>query len=107
MFLVALDILPVQASSVSCERVFSSSKETITTRRSRLSPALMEVLQVLKFIYKQERLDFSSDWISDPNDLLWIPDVTTDVARNLLADGKFNELADSSILNSSNIAFVV
>ena len=30
LFKVALNILPVQASAVPCERVFSSSKETCT-----------------------------------------------------------------------------
>jgi len=80
MFRVALDILPVQASAVACERVFSSSKETVTSRRSRLSPALMEVLQILKFIYRQERLDFSSDWISKEH-----ISVGTEQARELMS----------------------
>jgi len=50
-----MDILPVQASSVSYERVFSSSKETITARRNSLSPQLVEALQLLKFSTKQGR----------------------------------------------------
>jgi len=37
---------------VPCERVFSSSKETTTPRRSKLHPHLIEALQVLKFGYK-------------------------------------------------------
>jgi hypothetical protein len=44
-----MDILPVQASSVPCERVFSSSKETTTPRRNLLSPQVVEALQTLKF----------------------------------------------------------
>jgi hypothetical protein len=44
-----MDILPIQASSVPCERVFSSSKETTTPRRNKLHPQLVEALQVLKF----------------------------------------------------------
>ncbi len=44
-----MDILPIQSTSVPCERVFSSSKETDTLRRSRLSPEMMEALQILKF----------------------------------------------------------
>ncbi|KAG1822149.1 hypothetical protein DFJ58DRAFT_831740 [Suillus subalutaceus] len=43
------------------ERIFSSSKETCTLRRSNLSPATLEALQVLKFIYKQDRLNFTED----------------------------------------------
>jgi hAT family C-terminal dimerisation region len=50
-----MDILPIQASSVPCERVFSSSKETITARRNKLSPQLVEALQLLKFSSKQGR----------------------------------------------------
>ena len=48
-----MDILPIQASSVPCERVFSSSKETITARRNALSPKLVEALQLLKYSNKQ------------------------------------------------------
>ncbi|KAH9180199.1 hypothetical protein EDB89DRAFT_1917779 [Lactarius sanguifluus] len=44
-----------ETSSVSCERNFSSSKETCTLRRNLLSSALLEVL---KHVYKQGRLDF-------------------------------------------------
>lgn len=50
-----MDILPIQASSVPCERVFSSSKETITAKRSQLRPPLVEALQLLKFSAKQGR----------------------------------------------------
>jgi hypothetical protein len=50
-----MDILPIQASSVPCERVFSSSKETVTARRNSLNPKLMEALQLLKFSTKQGR----------------------------------------------------
>jgi hypothetical protein len=45
---VALDILPAQASSVSSERVFSSSKMTCTQFRTRISASNVEALQILK-----------------------------------------------------------
>jgi hypothetical protein len=51
-----MDILPIQASSVPCERVFSSSKETTTARRNKLHPQLVEALQVLKFGQKNNKL---------------------------------------------------
>jgi len=58
-----MDILPIQASSVPCERVFSSSKETITARRNSLSPQLIEALQLLKFSTKQGRgMNFTQGW---------------------------------------------
>jgi hypothetical protein len=47
-----MDYLPVQASSVPCERVFSSSGETDTKKRNRLASDLMEGLQILKYIRK-------------------------------------------------------
>ncbi|KAG6825110.1 hypothetical protein H0H92_004672 [Tricholoma furcatifolium] len=64
LYRVELDVLPVQASSVPCERVFSSSKETDSLRRSQLSPLMMEMLQILKFSFREERLDFSNRWIT-------------------------------------------
>jgi hypothetical protein len=57
-----MDYLPVQATSVPCERVFSSAKETDTTKRNQISPVLMEALQLLKFSLKKERLNFISGW---------------------------------------------
>jgi hAT family C-terminal dimerisation region len=44
-----MDVLPIQASAVPCERIFSSSKETTTNRRNHLGPRMMEALQLLKF----------------------------------------------------------
>jgi hypothetical protein len=57
------DIIPIQASSVPSERVFSSGKETLTAHRTRISPELMESLQMLKFGLKKQ-LNFTElmDW---------------------------------------------
>jgi hypothetical protein len=59
-----MDILPVQASAVPSERVFSSSKETDTLRHSNLSLGMMQILQILKSLFKTERLDFNDGWIT-------------------------------------------
>jgi hypothetical protein len=50
-----MDIIPIQASSVPCERVFSSGKETLSARRNAIGADLMEALQLLKFATKQGR----------------------------------------------------
>jgi hypothetical protein len=44
-----MDYLPVQASAVPSEHVFSSSAQTDTARRNRIKPLLMEALQMLKY----------------------------------------------------------
>ncbi|KDQ54446.1 hypothetical protein JAAARDRAFT_103362, partial [Jaapia argillacea MUCL 33604] len=56
LYRVALDVLPVQATAVPCEQVFSSSKETITARRCKLSPLMLEILQILKYTFRHEKL---------------------------------------------------
>ena len=63
-----MDVLPAQASSVPSERIFSSSKETCTLRRNRISLTMLEALQIIKFIYKQERLNFTVDLVADERD---------------------------------------
>ena len=59
-----MDYLPIQASSVPCERIFSSSAETDTKKRNRISPLLMEALQMLKFHLKKDRLSFMQNWVT-------------------------------------------
>lgn len=59
---MALDYLPIQASAVPSERVFSSGKETMTPRRNRTKPELMEALQITKFSLKKDRLNFTKGW---------------------------------------------
>jgi hAT family C-terminal dimerisation region len=60
IFRIAMDYLPIQASAVPCERVFSSSAETDTKKRNRILPELMEALQVLKYSLKKSRLNFTA-----------------------------------------------
>ena len=59
LFCLAMDVLPAQASSVPCERLFSSGKETCTARRNRIQPKLMEALQALKFSSRNGSLDLT------------------------------------------------
>ncbi|KAA1475214.1 hypothetical protein DENSPDRAFT_782910, partial [Dentipellis sp. KUC8613] len=70
IYRVVLDILPMQASAVPCERVFSSSKHTSSALRNQISPQLMEISQILKYLFKQERLDSTGEWCtSSPHEL--------------------------------------
>jgi hypothetical protein len=55
---MALDILPVQASSVPCERLFSSSKQVATERRARLGSDRFEELLIMKSAWRGT----ISDW---------------------------------------------
>jgi hypothetical protein len=57
-----MDTLPTQGSAVSCERVFSSAKRTVTDERNRLLPLSVEVRQILKFSLKNERLSLRARW---------------------------------------------
>ena len=61
IFMLAMDVLAIQGSSVPCERVFSSAKETMSARRNRIKHDLMEALQMLKFsINCGMQLDFTA-----------------------------------------------
>jgi len=55
-----MDIIPIQASSVPCERVFSSGKETMAPQRRHITANLIEALQMLKYsIIKGWPLNFT------------------------------------------------
>lgn len=57
---MALDYLPAQASSVPCESLFSSGKETATEHRPRLGKLMFEQLQILKYSWKHSIHNFST-----------------------------------------------
>jgi len=96
---MAMDYLPIQASAVPCEHIFSSSAETDTKRRNRIGPLLMEALQMLKFHLKKSRLNFTEAWmtenaymaeddldkVSNSLTVLLKPDFQADLDRILLA----------------------
>lgn len=69
LYKIAMDFLPIQASAIPCERVFSSSGDTFTKKRNRLSPHLMEALQVVKFVLKKEQLHFTKGWAASQRDM--------------------------------------
>jgi len=93
---MAMDYLPIQASAVPCERIFSSSAETDTKKRNRISPLLMEALQMLKFYLKKERLNFTESWVTSESQMTEDdPDQGRDLLDNLLKDVGVQDTLDS------------
>ena len=77
---MALDYLPIQASLVPSEHIFSSSAETDTKRRNQIHPVLMEVLQMLRFLLKQWWLNFTDGWAVTEEELEHYTDDNRDSA---------------------------
>ncbi|KIO18254.1 hypothetical protein M407DRAFT_84159, partial [Tulasnella calospora MUT 4182] len=87
-----------------CERVFSSAKETTTHRRANLSTELMTALQVLKFMFKQDRIDFTSHLVTKEEDYD-IGRFAPGEAERLLKQGKLGELwglLDAGVVMDTN-----
>jgi hypothetical protein len=97
---MAMDYLPIQASSVPCERVFSSSAETDTKRRNRISPLMMEALQILKFHLKKARLNFTAAWMTSEKQMV-DDDPDNDLLATLLR-GDFQDHLDQVIQSINN-----
>jgi len=86
LFSIAMDYLPIQATSVPCERVFLSAKDTDTPKRNRISPDLMEALQMLKHSLKKERLNFMKGWPTSEAVMSEVPLVSNCDLSSLFAD---------------------
>jgi hypothetical protein len=97
LFAMAMDYIAIQATSVPCERVFSSAKETDTAKRNQINPILMEALQMLKFSLKKERIDFMAGWSTSETDLKEIY-LTHQLQSLLVGDDRHNAL--DGILNN-------
>ncbi|CAE6470540.1 unnamed protein product [Rhizoctonia solani] len=65
LYQIAMNILPVQASSVSSERAFSSAKLTCTRERNNISADHMEYLQVLKHSLHRRRANHENNQTLD------------------------------------------
>ena len=85
--------MQIDGTALNSERVFSSAKETCTLRWNLLSAPMMEILQVLKYLYKQDQLDFTSHWIANEDDYS-IDNATAHAINELLNAGKTEELHD-------------
>jgi hypothetical protein len=78
-----MDYLPIQATSVPCEHVFSSAKETDTAKRNQIRPALMEALQLLKFSLKKEHLNFTAGWSTSETAMSGVSQPTNNLLSTL------------------------
>ena len=94
LFQIALDVLPAQASAVACECMFSSSKETCMLRRSNISPGLLKALQMLKFVYKQDRIDLTDGLVAREEDYDISGHLTPTAIQELIATHQIHELED-------------
>ena len=56
---IALDVLPSQASSVPCERTFSTAKLTATDRRSCLKADIFEILQIMNPAWRDRLINLA------------------------------------------------
>jgi hypothetical protein len=86
---------------VPCERVFSSAKETDTSKRNNISPILMEALQLLKFSLKKERLNFIAGWSTSEKVMTKVPKPANDLLGALLVEN--SDDAVDKVLNSLSI----
>ena len=94
---MVLDYLPIQGSAVPCERAFSSSAETDTNRRNRISPNLMEALQILKYSIRNDLIDFTSGGIVTEQDLTshyTSQDLLAQLAQTAGTDGLREDVVD-------------
>jgi hypothetical protein len=57
---IALDVLPAQASSVPCERMFSGSKQVATDRRACLGSIVFEELVIMKSAWGPDLYDMAA-----------------------------------------------
>jgi hypothetical protein len=89
-------VLPAQASSVPCERLFSGSKQIATDRRASLGPVVFEELVIMKSAWgpdlydmaawnasqveEVDHFDFAELLIDDEDCLAWDKELGDDMA---------------------------
>jgi len=88
LFAIAMDYLPIQVSSVPCERVFSSVKETDTSKHNQMNLMLMEALQMLKFLLKKDwqSISFTEGWQTLKAEIMRQKATKGDLLKKLLVD---------------------
>jgi hypothetical protein len=92
---IALDILPIPASSVPCERLFSGAKEVADDHRSRLGSKKFEELQLTKSAWRKTIPDFAA-WNSNE-----VEEIVTDIIgeyKALLSDDNWQADFDNNFV---------
>lgn len=124
LFCMAIDYLAIQATLVPSKRMFSSFAETDTKRCNYLSLITFEALQVLKYCYRQDQLDFIQPWVSresnmfvtnkdgepavealltSPNSIVWLKSVYETLAQEEDLDDAVNgNESDDNNENNNN-----
>ncbi len=97
-----MDYLPIQASSVPCERIFSSAAETDTKKRNRISPVLLEALQMLKHKLRRDKLHFTSGLMT-PESAMLDDDTPADVEASI--DELINQICITDNMSSRPPAY--
>jgi hypothetical protein len=97
---IALDILPIPASSVPCERLFSAAKEVADDRRSRLGAKKFEELQVMKFAWRNTIPNLAA-W--NTNDIEEINGSIIGEYKTLLSDDNWQEDFDNNLQGSVGV----
>jgi hAT family C-terminal dimerisation region len=69
---IALDVLPCQASSVPCERLFSGTKQIATDRRAALGPVVFEELAIMNSAWGIDLCDIGA-WNAAQEEEVGIP----------------------------------
>ncbi|KAF9509281.1 hypothetical protein BS47DRAFT_1301724 [Hydnum rufescens UP504] len=71
-------------TSIPCKCIFSSSSETMTKRHNHIKPELMEALQMLKFMLKNESLHFTENWKTLIGNMTTNPDDENNTLQHIL-----------------------
>ena len=95
---IALDILPIPASSVPCERLFSAGKQVATDRRARLGSDRFEQLQIMRSAWKDDIVDLAA-W----NMLTQVEDVDVKLYESILDDEKHAIEWDREVMDDSEV----
>jgi hypothetical protein len=100
---MAMDYLSIQATSVLCEQVFLSAKKTNTLKQNKISPVLIEALQLYKFSLKKECLNFMAGWLTRESALMG-DKVPADDALGTFLKGNENATLDHQQKSKTNVS---